>query len=412
MESISSKKKLVDFAKVASSSVKENESLIEKMRFYKKYSKKFIELIKKYRNISSDEEQKKLEEELGNLKSQIQVITAQKETEISKVRETFKEIEGKYNNKYHAVKTQEENQKFLLQNILKEKSAMLEQSQMFFKLLKKYKFFMESKRDINLIDPLDISQYNTLFLSIGSTTLKSEPEKKKSKSKKARIYDANEILTNLMSNLSALKKKIQTDQEKKGFIINTYNNKFKKQIIINFNDFMSEDSECSSRSENEFSLSEITSSEDDNCEIGGYEEKIKDNVIAVSHKDSRKDGDEYALNFNSSEDNDFNSSGDEGDGEIIIKAEDKSAEELRQIKEQSAIINNENQKLKKKIQKYKKMEKKMILHIKKLKERFRLSQNNCLNFQMLNSFKEKNKINISVSNSASKLPYINPVKNV
>ena len=363
MKEISSKRKLQDFALVVNELMITNGYLVEKAKFLKQQSKKIAEILKKnYKEcINKENSNSILKEEVLMIESKMNITMNKILSDINEIKAQKQEIIEKIDNAN--ISNQINNLKlelFILSNICKEKDAILQKYNNDLNLLRQYKIFKETKREIYFNNINDIERYNSLLFNnkilkedscIDSKRLlvnyHSSNIKREEKYKEIKTDNHQKLLKNLKNNLNYVLKRQKKNMVKQGYLMNLNNKKYEKKLFIQV-EYLSSN-ECSSDSEG-MSIDTISS------------DKITDDESVESIENLKQ------LHFTSSDDS---SSIDKNEN---IKDNSKY-EELKELRQLIQKQKEEKKRLKGKIKNYKLNEEQMRQHIKSLQESIRFTTN-------------------------------------
>ena len=341
MKEISSKRKLQDFALVVNELMITNGYLVEKAKFLKQQSKKIAEILKKnYKEcINKENSNSILKEEVLMIESKMNITMNKILSDINEIKAQKQEIIEKINNAN--ISNQINNLKlelFILSNICKEKDAILQKYNNDLNLLRQYKIFKETKREIYFNNINDIERYNSLLFNnkifkedscIDSKRLlvnyHSSNIKREEKYKEIKTDNHQKLLKNLKNNLNYVLKRQKKNMVKQGYLMNLNNKKYEKKLFIQV-EYLSSN-ECSSDSEG-MSIDIISS------------DKITDDESVESIENLKQ------LHFTSSDDS---SSIDKNEN---IKDNSKY-EELKELRQLIQKQKEEKKRLKGKIKNYK-----------------------------------------------------------
>ena len=362
MKETSSKRKLQDFALVVNELMITNGYLVEKAKFLKQQSKKIAEILKKnYKEcINKEKSNSILKEEVLMIESKMNIITNKILSDINEIKAQKQEIIEKIDNAN--ISNQINNLKleiFILNNICKEKEAILQKYNNDLNLLIQYKIFKERKREIYFNNINDIEPYNSFLFNnkifkedscIDSKRLlvnyHSNNVKREEKYKEIKKDNTQKLIKNLKNHLNFVLKQQKKNMVKQGYLMNLNNKKFGKKLIIQV-EYLSSDIECSSGSEG-MSIDTISS------------DKITDDESIESIENTKQ------LHFTSSDDS----------SNIDNNCQDNSKyEELKGLRQLIQKQKEEKKRLKGKIRNYELNEEQMKQHIKSLQESIRFTTN-------------------------------------
>ena len=361
MKEISSKRKLQDFALVVNELMITNGYLVEKAKFLKQQSKKIAEILKKnYKEcINKENSNSILKEEVLMIESKMNIKMNKILSDINEIKAQKQEIIEKINNAN--ISNQINNLKlelFILSNICKEKDAILQKYNNDLNLLRQYKIFKETKREIYFNNINDIERYNSLLFNnkifkedscIDSKRLlvnyHSSNIKREEKYKEIKTDNHQKLLKNLKNNLNYVLKRQKKNMVKQGYLMNLNNKKYEKKLFIQV-EYLSSN-ECSSDSEG-MSIDTISS------------DKITDDESVESIENLKQ------LHFTSSDDS----------SNIDNNCQDNSKyEQLKGLRQQMQKQKEEKKRLKGKIRNYELNEEQMKQHIKPVQESIRFTTN-------------------------------------
>lgn len=391
MKEISSKRKIQDFALIVNELVITNSYLTEKAKFLKKQSKKITEILKK--SNKEKENKSELKNDSLTIEIKLNILMNKLQNDINEINSKKKEIiekieKANISNQVNNLKLE----MFILNNICKEKEAVLQKYTNDLGLLVRYKIFKETRREVYFNNMNDIEPYNSFLFNnkifkedscIDSKRLlvnyHSSNNKREEKYKDYTIDSHQKLIKDLKNNLNYVLKRKKKNMIKQGYLMNLNNTKFSKKLLIQV-DYLSSDMECSSDSNDEISIDTLSS--DKNTDDDSIEslEKMKQ------------------IHFTSS-----------CDSSNIENEENDKIEELKALKQQIKKEKEENNKLKARIRNYKLNEEQMVERIKSLQESIRFTTNVKLELSKCKPHKQKGMFK---SISYTNLHQLNLLKNL
>ena len=350
-------RKIFDLKNVLIELKKENKYYQLKEEYLKQIFEYSIQLIKKYiRRIENNNEEvreKDKNEIYTQLLKDFQIQKEKQKDDINLMIQILKTLKIKvkdFNNEYLNKSELEEKRtlsldKFILINEIKEKDSIIQKMKLSNESIKTYNFVQELNREIYLNLPLNIN------INQGNINMK-KLNKQISKIKNSNIEKIKTSIDLLNIKIKEKQNKNIKTKLKEGYIVKLNNERFNTKLIINMNNYDSDDSDCSSNSD-KFSFEEL------NIEIEqiDYDSSSKNSDLSLNNNIKY-------INSDFNENNLLN-------------------EHLNFLKKNFLKLTKTKNQYIHQINKIKNLNKKMRKYVKKLKSSISLSQNSNINHKIL-----------------------------
>ena len=350
-------RKIFDLKNVLIELKKENKYYQLKEEYLKQIFEYSIQLIKKYiRRIENNNEEvreKDKNEIYTQLLKDFQIQKEKQKDDINLMIQILKTLKIKvkdFNNEYLNKSELEEKRtlsldKFILINEIKEKDSIIQKMKLSNESIKTYNFVQELNREIYLNLPLNIN------INQGNINMK-KLNKQISKIKNSNIEKIKTSIDLLNIKIKEKQNKNIKTKLKEGYIVKLNNERFNTKLIINMNNYDSDDSDCSSNSD-KFSFEEL------NIEIEqiDYDSSSKNSDLSLNNNIKY-------INSDFNENNLLN-------------------EHLNFLKKNFLKLTKTKNQYIHQINKIKNLNKKMRKYVKKLKSTISLSQNSNINHKIL-----------------------------